>query len=233
MQSNQLVIPLDKGDVTIHIRQASHYKRMSLKLKSTDQSIHLTAPVAVPQHRIIAFLNDHKSWIQDKVAKTFIKRDLTTGQIIPVLGLDTHITYTYADKPSVTLNENTLDVRGFDEIVVPGLVKDFLRGHITRYLQDTSHRFAQQLDQSFSRLIVKDTSSRWGSCSSNRALSYSWRLVFAPREVAEYVCAHEVSHLLEMNHSPRFWHHVESLMPGYKARRKWLKDNGHILFSYA
>ncbi|MDB2415501.1 M48 family metallopeptidase, partial [Rickettsiales bacterium] len=79
---------------------------------------------------------------------------------------------------------------------------------------------------------IKDTKSRWGSCSSNGNLSFCWKLVLAPEEVFKYVIAHEVSHLKHMNHSPEFWKQVQSLMPNYKTHCKWLKLNGHNLHLY-
>ena len=71
--------------------------------------------------------------------------------------------------------------------------------------------------------------TRWGSCSSNKTLSFNWKLMLAPPKVLDYVVVHEICHLREMNHSPRFWALVESLMPDYKQQRKWLKENGHTL----
>ena len=83
-----------------------------------------------------------------------------------------------------------------------------------------------------SRITVRDTLSRWGSCSSARALSFSWRLIMAPEFVLDYVVAHEVAHLCEMNHSPRFWAHVRSLAPNMEAAQAWLKVNGRDLQRY-
>ena len=77
---------------------------------------------------------------------------------------------------------------------------------------------------------IRDYKSRWGSCSTGGILSYSWRLIFAPREIADYVCAHEVSHLKEMNHSPQFWKIVQELCPFYKVYRHWLRQEGSSLF---
>ncbi|MGR3434759.1 MAG: M48 family metallopeptidase, partial [Shimia sp.] len=79
---------------------------------------------------------------------------------------------------------------------------------------------------------LRDTRSRWGSCSAAGGLNYSWRLVMAPPEVLDYVAAHEVAHLAQMNHSPRFWAEVAGLMPGYEAPRGWLRRHGADLHRY-
>ena len=83
-----------------------------------------------------------------------------------------------------------------------------------------------------SRITVRDTASRWGSCSSARSLSFSWRLILAPEFVLDYVVAHEVAHLKEMNHSPRFWAHVRSLVADIEAPQTWLKVHGRELQRY-
>jgi predicted metal-dependent hydrolase len=84
----------------------------------------------------------------------------------------------------------------------------------------------------FTSLTVRDTSSRWGSCSSARALSYSWRLVLAPPFVLDYVAAHEVAHLIEMNHGRAFWTLVEAHCARAGEARRWLKTHGRNLHRY-
>ncbi len=92
--------------------------------------------------------------------------------------------------------------------------------------------FGVRLGVKPTRIAVRDTSSRWGSCSSARSLSFSWRLIFAPDYVRDYVVAHEVAHLREMNHGARFWAHVETLTPHMRRARKWLRENGRTLLRY-
>ena len=82
------------------------------------------------------------------------------------------------------------------------------------------------------RITVRDTASRWGSCSAARSLSFSWRLILAPDFVLDYVVAHEVAHLREMNHGPRFWAHVRSLVPDIETPQDWLKVHGRGLQRY-
>ena len=88
------------------------------------------------------------------------------------------------------------------------------------------------LSHKINSITLRDTTSRWGSCTSNGRLMYSWRLVMAPREVQNYVAAHEVCHLIEMNHSNEYWQLVENVFPNYKLNRLWLKTNGNLLHQY-
>jgi len=84
----------------------------------------------------------------------------------------------------------------------------------------------------YEKISFRDAKSRWGSCSARKNLSFSSRLVGAPKSVIEYVVIHEICHLRELNHSHRFWAHVATLIPAYKESEAWLKENGRLLFLY-
>src|SRR5438552_1177045 len=86
-----------------------------------------------------------------------------------------------------------------------------------------ARRITVRIDRRVTRITVRDTRSRWGSCSASGALAFSWRLILAPEAVLDYVVAHEVAHLAEMNHGPRFWRVVETLAPGSTRQRGWLR----------
>ena len=101
-----------------------------------------------------------------------------------------------------------------------------------RELEAASRRHAAELGVTIKRVAVRDQASRWGSCSTSGALSYSWRLILAPSFVLNYLAAHEVAHLVEMNHSPRFWRLVQRLCPGHERAKVWLDVNGSDLHRY-
>ena len=81
----------------------------------------------------------------------------------------------------------------------------------------------------YTSIAIRDQKTRWGSCSGRGTLSFNWRLILAPPEILDYVVVHELCHLTHMNHSKEFWKLVESVIPDYKLKRKWLKENGHTL----
>lgn len=93
-------------------------------------------------------------------------------------------------------------------------------------------RFAAALDRAPGRITLRDTRSRWGSCSSEGNLMFSWRLIMAPQRVLDYVAAHEVAHLMHMDHSPAFWSTVEDLFPDHRPERDWLRREGASLHRY-
>jgi predicted metal-dependent hydrolase len=111
-------------------------------------------------------------------------------------------------------------------------VADFLQREAKCDLEAASRRFATDLGLRVRRVCVRDQSSRWGSCSTTGVLSFSWRLVLAPRYVLEYLAAHEVAHLVEMNHSVRFWRLVNRLAPDHTRAKAWLDAHGADLHRY-
>lgn len=128
---------------------------------------------------------------------------------------------------------------GPEGLFLPGSVetlgarlKGFFKVQARERLAAASHYYASQLGRDICALSLRDTRSRWGSCTADGRLMYSWRLIMAPPEVLEYVAAHEVSHLVQMNHSAEFWAVVEGLMPDYQRHRKWLKANGARLHHF-
>ena len=89
--------------------------------------------------------------------------------------------------------------------------------------------FSQFTGGNYTSITIRDQKTRWGSCSGRGTLSFNWRLILAPPEILDYVVVHELCHLTHMNHSKEFWKLVESVIPDYKIKRKWLKENGHTL----
>ncbi len=105
----------------------------------------------------------------------------------------------------------------------------FLKAEARADLEAATARHAARLGISVGQVRVRDTRSRWGSCTTRGDLSYSWRLIMAPPHVLDYVAAHECAHRLEMNHSPAFWAHVARCRPDWQQSRNWLRQNGAAL----
>ncbi|MBR1598698.1 MAG: M48 family metallopeptidase [Lachnospiraceae bacterium] len=102
-----------------------------------------------------------------------------------------------------------------------------LREKARGVLTEKTDYYKKLLNVDYQRIRIGDQKTRWGSCSSKGTISYSWRLVLMPEDIQDYVVVHELSHLLEMNHSSRFWEHVGSVIPDYKNRRSWLRQHGN------
>ena len=132
---------------------------------------------------------------------------------------------------SARFHEGELYVPG-DPDRAPARVAAFMKVMARQRLTDACDDYVGRIGKSYGRVTIRDTRSRWGSCSSNGNLMFSWRLVMAPLDVLNYVAAHEVAHLVEMNPSAAFWDVVEGIFPAYHAPRKWLRINGQRLHAY-
>ena len=210
------------------LRRSRQAKRLSLRISSLDGRITITGPHFVPESTFQDFLDSKAEWIlaNHKHIERIIVDD---GAYVPVLGKPRVIRTTNMPKISV------LD----DQILVPqrrshigAQVKGFLKSLARDHLAQASDHYAQRLGHSYQGLRLRDTRSRWGSCSSDGHLMYSWRLVMAPRVVLNYVAAHEVAHLVEMNHSKSFWSVVHDIYGDYEQPRDWLRTSGNQLHLY-
>ena len=137
------------------------------------------------------------------------------------------------------LSKNSKDTHEIPRICVSGgeqhgprRLADWLRGQAKTDLTRRTHHHASNLCCKPARISVRDQSTRWGSCSTTGTISFSWRLIFAPSYVLDYVAAHEAAHLREMNHGPRFWRLVRETMPDMQRARAWLKQNGAELHRF-
>lgn len=232
MRRSSYKIPIGKIELSVNFQTSMRAKRLSLKLDPYKDQAVVTTPFGVDETTAKKFLDRHIIWLEHKLIQRGQKISFHAGTTLPVLGIDMTISYEQKDQPRVTSEANKILVEGFDPVVVPGLVKDWLRKKVYEELSFHSQEYAGKLDQKIKSITLKEMKSRWGSCSHNGRLNYNWRLVFAPIETLKYVCAHEIAHLLEMNHSPAFWKIVEELYPSYELQRKWLKKYGSRLFLY-
>ena len=197
-------------------------------IRDRDGRITITGPHFVPDSTFQDFLDSKAKWILAN-HKHIERIVIDDGASVPVLG-----------KPHVinSTNMRTISVVD-DQIFVPqnkpnigaqvkGVLKSLARDHLVK----ASDHYAQRLGHSYQSLRLRDTRSRWGSCSSDGHLMYSWRLVMAPRDVLNYVAAHEVAHLVEMNHSKSFWAVVQDIYGDYGQPRDWLRTSGNQLHRY-
>ncbi|WP_026379338.1 M48 family metallopeptidase [Afifella pfennigii] len=222
------LLAMAQEELPVRVRRSPRARRMILRLDGASGEPILTLPQAVPLAAGEAFLQRHRAWLERRMRERPEAIPFAAGEVIPLRGEGRRIVAMPGrGLPRAALQE--------DErvILVPGdprhlarRLTDWLRREARRDLEAASHRYAERLGVRFGRLALRDTTSRWGSCSSRGTLSFSWRLILAPSPVLDYVAAHEVAHLKEMNHSQRFWRLVRELEPGCEEARLWLKENG-------
>jgi hypothetical protein len=198
-------------------------------METSGDAAVLTHPPGVSRRDLATFLARHSGWLAEAAASHPGPVPVTDGCTLPVDGAE-RLIRRMAGLRSPALEGETLAVPMGAE-VGPGLA-DWLKARARSRLSALADSYAGKLGRRHTGIGVRDTRSRWGSCSSRGRLSFSWRLAMAPQEVQAYVAAHEVAHLAEMNHSARYWAALAGLMPDYEAPRAWLKDNGRLLHRY-
>ena len=224
-------IALDLG-APLSIRVNARARRLLLRIDAADRTIELVLPRGVPAEQGLKFLDAQRGWIAARLDALPRQVPFAEGAVVPVFGVP-HRIRCVADPAAapVTIVDGEIRVRG-DPAHLARRVRDHLAHLAARELARRARAYAARIDKPVARVTVRDTKSRWGSCSSTGNLSFSWRLVFAPEDVVDYVVAHEVAHLAEMNHGPRFWKLVRSLTSDTATPRAWLKRHRSELLSY-
>src|SRR3984885_4458621 len=222
--------------VPVAIRVSPRARRLSLRVDASSRGVELVLPTRFAADTAIGFVARHRGWITARVAALPPPLRLADGTSVPVFGVPhriRRIAEPQRDLTSapVTIADGEIWVRG-DPAHLPRRVIDHLKALARREFAARARALAARLGKSVTGVGVRDPKSRWGSCSSRGNLSFSWRLVFAPEPVVDYVVAHEVAHLAEMNHGRRFWRLVESLAPDNGEPRAWLKQHRARLLSY-
>ncbi|OLS42931.1 M48 family peptidase [Rhodovulum sp. BSW8] len=210
----------------VTLRRSARARRYSLRVSQLDGRVTLTLPQRAPEADGLAFVREKEAWIRRHLSARPEDQVVRAGGTVPYEGRALALVPGSGRAPR--LHEGTLAVPG-PAAEVPARVQAFLKTRARARLAAAADGYTAALGLSYRRLTLRDARSRWGSCSSRGDLMFAWRLIMAPPEVLDYVAAHEVAHLVEMNHSPAFWAVVARLMPGYEAPRAWLRANGAAL----
>lgn len=215
--------------VELTLRRSARARRISLRVSGLDGAVTLTLPRGVSEGEALDFARSKGDWLRAQLSDRPEAIEAAWGVDIPVEGQMLRIMPGAGKR--VVPEGDALLVPG-PEIAAASRLQAFLKTLARDRLATASDRYAALIGRSYSRLTLRDTRSRWGSCTAAGGLMYSWRLIMAPPEVLDYVAVHEVAHLQEMNHSPAFWSLVERLMPEYQTPRQWLRKEGNALHRY-
>ena len=225
----KVILPGDPP-IALDIKPSSRARRLSLRVSRLDGRVTLTLPPGASRRHALAFVEDKADWIRRHLADRPDAERPMPGATLPFRGAD-H-TVTTGPGRSVRLSNGAIEVPHRDPEHTPARLMAFLKHQARGALVEAVDRHAATLGVSPAKLTLRDTRSRWGSCSVRGDLMFSWRLVMAPPEVLDYVAAHEVAHLVEMNHSRAFWDTVARTCPGFEAPRRWLKQNAEALHRF-
>ncbi|MEM9854296.1 MAG: SprT family zinc-dependent metalloprotease [Pseudomonadota bacterium] len=214
-------------EIELHVRRHARARRITLRVSAFDGKVSLTLPPTTKARDALAFARAKRAWIELQLKNVDAPGALAIGASVPVEGRA--LTLVAGAGRRARIEGAHLVIPARHAAAPAPAVKAFLKLLARDRLAAASDHFSGRLGIPYARMTLRDTRSRWGSCSSNGALMYSWRLVMAPPEVLAYVAAHEVAHLAQMNHSAAFWAQLERLMPDYRNHKDWLRHHGAAL----
>jgi predicted metal-dependent hydrolase len=220
----------------LRVVESARASRLTLRIETGGRALKMTVPPGMPSREVESFLFRHQGWLEQKLAKYPDKPKLRPGVKLPVRGVPHLIVHEPAIRGFV---EQAADEDG-PYLMVHGeraslgrRLQDFLKKQAKLDIEPLALRLATETGKRAKTIRFKDTKSRWGSCTSDGNLAFSWRIMMAPKPVIAYLVAHEVAHLTEMNHGPKFWRLCKKLSESAGAdmdkAKAWLKRNGQAL----
>lgn len=235
-EDRRLVVSCAKERYEVAIRRHPRARRYTLRVRERDGLVTMTIPPRGSLRQAQAFAERNADWIATRVKRIPLNVPFAEGAEIPLRGEIHRVAHRPHARGPVWMEWGG---DGAKLLCVSGSaphmsrrIRDFLKREAKRDLMAATQRHAATLGVEIQRIGVRDTMSRWGSCSSDGALSYSWRLILAPPFVLDYLAAHEVAHRRELNHSARFWKIVDRLTPERRRAEAWLKAHGNSLHRY-
>lgn len=217
----------------LELRESARTRRFTLRVDAARGLIQVVVPPGVAESEVHRFVGRHADWVRQRVAALPVPVPFVDGAEVPILGRLYRVRHDLRHRggPAADAATAVLTVGGGAEFLARR-VRDYLTRLARREIGERVRTKAAALGAGVSAVSLRDTRSRWGSCTAAGRLSFSWRLIMAPEAVLDYVVAHEVAHLKEMNHSKRFWSLCAGLTTDVAAPRAWLKAHGAGLFRY-
>ena len=225
------MLRFDDRQVPLEVRRHSRARRITLRLTPDGTGVRLVLPERVALREGLAFAERNRSWILQRLSDQPERIVFRDGAEIPLLGEMQTIRHVPTARRGVWRQDDAIWVSGFAEHL-PRRLTDFLKAEARREITARARSKADSQGLRIARISLRDTKSRWGSCSSSGNLNFSWRLIFAPELVLDYVVAHEVAHLREMNHGPAFWRLTRQMTTDVGQAKAWLSRNGNLLLRY-
>ncbi len=219
-------------EVPLTVRADRRAKRLTLRIEPGGRALKMTVPIHIAHYEVDRFLERQHDWLTKKLSSFAGDEALVNGSTIMLRGENYRIISTGKLRGLTTFGERdgekVIEVSG-DHQHLGRRLRDFLKKEARKDLEKLAALHAKASGRKYVALSLKDTRSRWGSCTHDGRLSFSWRIVMAPPFVIDYLAAHEVAHLTEMNHSADFWALCEKLCPATDEAKMWLKANGSAL----
>ncbi len=218
-------VSLGGTETSVTWRRSKRARRITLRIDARRGAVVVTLPMRAARSAGRALLVQHAGWVAERLASLPERVALAAGAEILLDGARMPVRHVPGGKGGAWLEAGALCISG-DQAFLARRAGDFLREEARRRLAAQARAKAGEAGLGFARIVVKDTRSRWGSCSAKGVLMFCWRLVMAPPEVQDYVVAHEVAHLRHLNHGADFWRLTDALSPHRAFAVRWLHEEG-------
>src|SRR5437870_6798038 len=235
-EPSAIEIIFERSIFLVQLRRHRQARRYTLRIDAVTREVIVTIPPRGSLKEARDFAQLHGGWIAARLKRMPEAAPFMHGIEVPLRGVPHRIVHRRGMRGTVWTET---DGNGSRLLCVAGdpphldrRIAEFLKREARRDVENASRRHADNLGVEVSRICVRDQSSRWGSCSSAGVLSFSWRLILAPPFVLDYLAVHEVAHLIEMNHSPRFWRLVKRVCADAERAKAWLDVHGSDLHRY-
>ena len=224
-----------KYDFNVIIKKTNRIKTVSFLIK--NQSLILSVPKYISSNEIDSIIESKIHWIKKKLINEKEnnlqnKRLYSEGEIFLYLGQEFILKIKKNEIPNIVLKENNLLLDIIEPENLPKIkeyIREWYKNKSINKLNIVHKYYESLIGLKVNKIKFGEYKSKWGSCNSNKVISYDWRIIMAPNSVINYLVVHEISHLLHSNHSQHFWLHVEKFIKDYRDQRKWLKNNSNKL----
>jgi predicted metal-dependent hydrolase len=230
-ESPPLHLMLEGRAVPLVVRRSRRARRITLRVDQRRDSVALVLPWRGSEAEGLRFAAAKAGWLLARLDELPPKVAFRDGNKVPIQGIEHVIRHRPESRGGVWRDGNEIHIAG-DARHIPRRLSDWLKRQARAEITEKARAGAKVLGRQIRRVTLRDTATRWGSCSADGALAFSWRLILAPTPVLDYVVAHEVAHLKEMNHSRKFWTLVALLHPAPGRARAWLRAHGTALQRY-
>lgn len=227
----EIELTLHGRPLRMPLRRDRRARNITIHIDAAIGGARVVMPVSATVAEAERAVRRHARWVLDRIDALPPRIPFAQGAVIPFRGTPHRILHQPEGRGVVNHADGVLCVFGQREHL-PRRLQDWLRREAGAAISPLALAKAGTVERAVRRVSIRDPRSRWGSCSAEGRLSFSWRLVLAPPMVLDYVVAHEVAHLVEMNHSPAFWQVVDRLTPHTREAKRWLRANGETLHSY-
>ena len=227
------------GNVSLEMLIEYTNRKRTISLQVKDNKLIIKAPRTVSRKNLDEVIQNKQKWIKRRAILDFEEQKLRNRKFIDnekfyFRGNEYRLSLILGSKEEVSIVDGLLlvtckDYRSMHDKNVKSLIEDFYVNESVKILNTRTNEFAKKMKVQPTGITIKDYVSKWGSCTSKNKISFNWRIIMAPDCIINYLIIHELCHIIEHNHSKNFWNYVGTYCEDFQKKRKWLRENGHML----